>query len=297
MGALAALGAAMTWAVASVLFERYGRSVGGLGLNVIKCVIAAGLMLPTLWVLEGRLWPTTMDTAQTGWLALSGLIGLSIGDTLWFGCLLRVGARRALLFFTLAPPLTALLASLVLSEPFSAMMLLGMFTTLAGVGWVIRERTTTTTGTAEVGVDRIGVALGCGAAVCQAAGSVMTKYAGSGESALSVSLVRLAAACVGLILLVAASGKLHRSFESFRDRKTAIGLTTATFIGTYLGIWLMNAGFLNTYVGVASTLNATSPIFALPLAFAVGERLSTRSVVGAFIAVGGVAMLFLASGG
>ena len=294
---MAALGAAMTWAVASMLFERYGRSVGGLGLNLIKCVIAAGMMLPTLVILEGRLWPTTMDAATTGWLALSGIIGLSIGDTLWFGCLLRLGTRRALLLFTLAPPMTAFLATVVLGEPFSPMMLVGMCTTLAGVGWVIRERTTPLGGGVDVGVDRVGVLLGCGAAVCQAVGSVMTKFAGPGESALSVSLVRLVAGCVGLILVIGLSGKLTRAFESFKDRSAALGLTAATFLGTYLGIWLMNTGFLHTYVGVASTLNATSPIFALPLAFAVGEELSARSVIGAFIAVGGVAMLFLASGG
>jgi drug/metabolite transporter (DMT)-like permease len=254
-------------------------------------------MLPTLFILEGRLWPTTMDASTTGWLALSGIIGLSIGDTLWFSCLLRVGAQRALLLFTLAPPLTAILATVVLGERFSPMMVIGMCTTLGGVGWVIRERTLTSTGAVRAGVDRSGVLFGCGAAACQAIGSVLTKYAGPGESALSVSIVRLVAGCIGLILVVAASGKLHRAFDSFRDRSTATGLTLATLIGTYLGIWLINAGLLHTYVGVAATLNATSPIFALPLAFIVGEQVSTRSVVGAFIAVGGVAMLFLTSVG
>lgn len=296
MGALAALGAAIMWAVASLLFERHGRAVGGLALNLIKCVVASAFMLPTLVLLEGRWWPTSMSAETVGWLGLSGLVGLSVGDTFWFGCLLRLGARRALLLFTLAPPLTAILASLFLDEPFTGMMAVGMCTTLAGVGWVIRERTVSPTGEISSGIDRVGIAFGCAAAVCQAVGAVLTKYAGTDESALSVSLVRLAAGCVGLIVVVAASGKLKRAIQPFKVKSTAIGLTAATFLGTYLGIWLMNAGFLNTYVGVASTLNATSPIFALPLAILVGERLSARSVVGAFIAVAGVSLLFLSSG-
>ncbi len=296
MGALAALGAAMTWAVASLLFEKHGRQVGGLVLNLIKCVIAASLMLPTLMMLEGRAWPTSMSSETLGWLGLSGVVGLSIGDTFWFGCLLRLGARRALLLFTLAPPLTAILAALILDEPFTGMMVVGMCTTLAGVGWVIRERTVGPAGELAQKVDRVGVAFGCVAALCQAVGAVLTKFAGTDESALSVSLVRLVAGSVGLIIVVAASGRLKKAFLPFKAKSSAIGLTAATFLGTYLGIWLMNAGFLNTYVGVASTLNATSPIFALPLAFLVGEKLTQRSVVGAFIAVAGVAMLFFSSG-
>ncbi|MFT6396077.1 MAG: drug/metabolite transporter (DMT)-like permease [Bradymonadia bacterium] len=296
MGALAALGAAMTWAVASMLFERHGREVGGLALNLIKCVLAAGLMLPTLMLLEGRAWPTSMSAQTLGWLGLSGLVGLSVGDTFWFGCLLRLGARRALLLFTLAPPLTAILARILLDEPFTGMMIVGMCTTLAGVGWVIQEQTVGPAGELAPRIDRVGVAFGCVAALCQAIGAVLTKYAGTDESALSVSLVRLVAGSVGLIIVVAASGRLKRAVLPFREKRTAIGLIAATFLGTYLGIWLMNAGFLNTYVGVASTLNATSPIFALPLAFLVGEKLTRRSVVGAFIAVAGVSLLFFSSG-
>lgn len=296
MGALAALGAALTWACASFLFERFGRSAGGLALNLVKCVVAAALMFPTLLLLEGRIWPTTMDAATTGWLGLSGIVGLSIGDTLWFGCLLRLGARRALLLFTLAPPITAALAHTVLGEPFTATMILGMIITLTGVAWVIGERASASGG-ASAGVDTVGVLLGCGAAVCQAVGSVLTKYAGTGESALSVSLVRLTVGALGLLIVVGLSGRLNKAVAPLRERRTATALIAATFLGTYVGIWLMNAGFLATYVGVASTLNATSPIFALPLAVLVGERVSPRAAIGAVIAVAGVAVLFLVGGG
>lgn len=296
MGAIAALAAALTWAFASLLFERHGRSAGGLTLNLIKCVIAAALMFPTLLLLEGRIWPSTMDAATVRWLGLSGLVGLSVGDTFWFGCLLRLGARRALLLFTLAPPMTALLAHVVLGEPFTPMMCVGMAITLAGVAWVIRERDTVGA-VASKGVDGVGVALGCAAAVCQAIGSVLTKYAGTGESALAVSLVRLSVGALGLVVVVGLFGRLRAAAKPFRDRRTATALVGATILGTYLGIWLMNAGFLATYVGVAATLNATSPIFALPLVALAGERVSARATVGAFIAVAGVAVLFLFGAG
>lgn len=295
MGELAALGAAMCWSVASLLFERFGRSAGGLALNLIKCTFALALMLPTLALLEGRWWPTTMSGSDAAILGASGLVGLSVGDTLWFGCLMRLGARRALLLFTVAPVLTAFFGSLLLGEPFTAQMLAGMVVTLAGVTWVIRERVE---GGSGGGVDVVGVLLGVGSAVCQAIGTVLTKLAGEGFPALDVSIVRLAAGTLGLLVIAAATGRLARTAAPFATRRSGLAVLAATFLGTYLGVWLMNAGFLLTWVGVASTMNAMSPIFVLPLAaLFLGERVSARSALGAVIAVCGVAILFVAAGG
>ena len=68
----------------------------------------------------------------------------------------------------------------------------------------------------------------------------------------------------------------------------------ATFLGTYCGVWLMNYGLRNLPVGVASTLNSTSPIFILPLsALVLGEKVSPRAIFGAIIAVAGIAVLAL----
>ena len=108
---------------------------------------------------------------------------------------------------------------------------------------------------------------------------------------------RLSVGALGLVVVVGLFGRLRAATKPFRDRRTATALVGATFLGTYLGIWLMNAGFLATYVGVAATLNATSPIFALPLVALAGERVSARATIGAFIAVAGVALLFLFGAG
>lgn len=296
MGEIAALAAALCWAAGSLLFERFGRSIGGLALNLIKCVVALGMMVPTLLVLRGHLWPPDMDARTLGVLSLSGLVGLSIGDTFWFGCLLRLGARRALLLFTIAPILTAMLGALLLGEPFTAPMGAGMLVTLAGITWVIRERTEGGDGT--IGPDGVGIAFGVAAAACQAIGSVLTKLVGEGYPALDVSVVRLMAGTLGLLAVMGATRRLSRVLLVFEDRRSAWALVAATFLGTYLGVWLMNAGLLLTWVGVAATLNATSPIFVLPLAaLLLGERISARSIAGAVVAVAGVALLFVSAGG
>ena len=49
-----------------------------------------------------------------------------------------------------------------------------------------------------------------------------------------------------------------------------------------------------TPVGIASTLVNLTPIFLIPISYAVfGERITRRAVVGTLIAVSGTALLFL----
>lgn len=302
MGELAALGSALVWAGASILFAKLGEKVSGLSMNLLKCAISLAFFLPALLLLEGVLWPAGVTGAGLSLLAISGVIGLSIGDTAYFGSLIRLGPRKALLLTTLVPPVTATLGWAFLDEPMTLGMLAGMGLTLAGVTWVVQERAGSSDGAgAPQKLDWIGLGLGVIAAVSQATGSYLTKAApidteamamGGAAEALAVSIVRLTFGVAGLAIVIAAMGRSRELLVPFASRRDTVYLMTATFLGTFLGIWLMNYGFLNAYIGVAATLNSTSPIFVLPLAVIfLDDKLTARSVVGALIAVGGIAVL------
>lgn len=133
MGEIAALSASAVWAMASIIFSRLGKTVSALALNWLKCAIALGLMFAVLFILDGRLWPHSLSLEETALLAASGLVGLAVGDTAFFGALNRLGARRTLLFAALAPPMTALMAVPVLGEPLGAPLVVGMALTMGGV--------------------------------------------------------------------------------------------------------------------------------------------------------------------
>ncbi len=311
MGELAALSASAVWATASLIFARLGRSVGPLVMNALKCVIAVLLMFIALLVLDGRLWPSELGLFETGVLAVSGVIGLTIGDTAYFNALNRLGARRTLLLSALTPPMTALLAIPVLAEPVTVELVAGMVLTLSGVVWVILERHTDSPTAADTSsseassppdapgpglsrAEKIGLAFGVGAALCQALGNVLTKLGGAEISALEISIVRLAFGIAGLGVVLGVLGRLGQTADPLKNRRTFAMLFAATFLGTFLGIWLMNAGLRYTYTGIAATLSSTSPIFILPLAYFIDkEKLTARSIIGAGVAVVGVAILFL----
>ena len=70
-------------------------------------------------------------------------------------------------------------------------------------------------------------------------------------------------------------------------------LLIAAVIGAFLGTWLSIIALKYTHAAVAATLNSTSPLFILPLAvLMLKERISSREILGALIAVSGVGIYF-----
>ncbi len=305
LGEIASLAAAALWAGASIIFARLGRDdVSPLAMNLLKCVIAFGLLVLTLLVLEGRVWPYQLSLENTLILAASGAAGLTIGDTAFFGSLTRIGSRRALLLRALAPPTTAVLAVPVLGEPLTLKMAMGMALTIGGVIWVILERnpanedddaeSEATSGGRFARHEIVGLGLGIAAALLEAVGSVLAKLGGGDIPALDLSIVRLAFGILGLGMIVGGMSRIREVVQPMRTPRKAWLIVVATFLGTYLGIWLSMTGIRYTYTGIATTLASTSPVWVLPLAHVFeDDTVSTRAVVGACIAVVGIGILFV----
>ncbi|WP_448600352.1 EamA family transporter, partial [Thermoleptolyngbya sp.] len=272
-GEIAALAAALIWAIASVAFTKLGQRLSPMALNVSKGLISIGLIGLTL-VWRGSGLPAASGPA-VGLLLLSGAIGIGLGDTAYFEALNRLGARRGLLMESLAPPLTALLALLFLQERLSGVAWLGIGLTVAGVAWVIVERSP------DLAIAHYrpvqGVGFGLIAALGQASGAVLSRAALSTTdlSPLWGTLIRLVAGLLVLLLWLvckprrwASVGKEMGQLRSPRF----LGIVAATaFASTFLGIWLQQTALKFAPAGIAQSLLATSPLFVIPIAVALGD--------------------------
>jgi drug/metabolite transporter (DMT)-like permease len=288
-GETAALVAALAWAVASVIWARAGRSIHPIDLNLFKGVIGSFLLLATL-AFQGSLF-VSVELRAVLLLGVSGAVGIGLGDTAYFEAINCLGARRALLLMMLAPPLAGLTAWAFLGERLGADAWGGIALTILGVGWVITERYAAADGRPS----RLlrGVGMGFLAAVAQVAGAVLSRaaFTQTAVTPLMSALLRMAAACLILVVWVLVSRSRGR--RTIERSRRVWGITTlAAVIGTYVGISLQQFAFKYTDTGVAQTLLSTSPLFILPIAVWMGERVSLRAAAGVVIALLGIAMLF-----
>lgn len=292
LGELAALGTAVCWALGSLAFTRAGRRIGSLPLNVIRLAIA--LVFATLagWAIHGRPLPTDATAEQWWWLGLSGFVGYFLGDLCQFRAFIEIGPRLTLLIMALAPPLTALIDLLVLGQRLTPLAALGMAITLAGVSWVLSERTSSTA-TPGAPPRLRGVLLGLGGALGQAVGFVLSQRGVIGYDPLAGAQIRMVCGLVCFLGLVVAAGALPRLRAGLRDRGALGYATLGALLGPFLGVSLALFALQRTSAGVAASLLSTSPIFIIPLARLLdGERAGLRGLLGALVAVAGVVLLF-----
>lgn len=301
-GLVAATTASFFWAISVVLYRRVGRIMPPVMLNMSKGLFAVAILTVVIgmdWFVLGNK-PWEMPIGLLGLMALSGLIGIGVGDTLFFAGLNRMGARRMLLLFTINPVITVAAAWLLMDEQLIWQQLIGIALTCGGVTWVIAERNA---GKADGHVDLLGVVFGIGAASCQATGILISRYVfENGEMTEPASAwLRLGAGALILVLclpldkLLKNSGGEHYHHPDDPSKLQArVMFFVALLLGTVGGIWLMQIAIKQSgQIGVATTLLSTSPLFVLPIVAMLGERISKRAVIGALITIIGIAMLLL----
>jgi len=294
LGELAATGTAFCWAGGSILFSIAGRRIGSYNVNKLRIPIAAIFLSTALLLSYGSLFPTGGNTHALLFLGLSGIVGLSIGDTFYFRCLVILGPRRGSLMMTLSPVMTALIAFVVLGERLSLTAIAGMAVTLVGVGWVTTEKQDGGMDYRE-GSKAFGVLMGVGGAFGQALGLVLAKH-GMGETfnPLSATLIRMLFATAAIWVVAACRREIVSTLKGLTDIKCLMTLSGAAFLGPTVGVWLSLVSVKFTQAGIAATLMSIFPVVVIPLTMIIHkERPSYRSVLGAIIAVAGVALLFI----
>jgi len=290
IGELAALGAALCWAAASLL---YGQTkLSAWGLNLVKNILAAGVLLLQLLFLadwqQGIVFRAGSATWQ--WLALSGVIGIVIGDTLYFRSLQVLGPRKALILSTTAPLFAAVFGALFLNEVLTPVMLTGVLMTTGGVTYVVADRKSAHESPGLFpGSTALGVSCAIGAAVCQAAGGVCSRIGMQGCGSVEGAWIRLTVSAVAVGLIVAWQGQLRDVWQKVKDRELLRRLVPAVLMGTWLGIWLCQVAYKETSVSVATTLLATTPLFVIPLLRVFQQqKITARAVIGTVVATLGV---------
>ncbi len=170
-----------------------------------------------------------------------------------------------------------------------------MTITLSGISVVILERSKSSESIFKT--NKLGILYGVLGALGQASGLVLAKFAFEAGSinGFVATFVRLLAAVVIIFPLALLFRRYKNPIKVYtKDTKALWATLVGTILGPVLGITGSLIAIANAQIGIASTLMSTMPIIMLPIVrYYYKEKLGWRAIVGALIAVVGVAILFL----
>jgi len=291
---LAALATSLFFSFASIFFTLAGRRVGSMVVNRTRLVVAVVLLSVTHWVMFGIPLPLHAEIERWLWLGLSGIVGLVLGDIFLFQAFVSIGPRLSMLMMSLAPVIAAIQAWIFLGETISLGQMAGILITLGGITWVVMERNGNNN---QKNRDYArGILYGLGGALGQASGLVLAKNGLFGAfSPISGNIIRMITAAVVLWMMTFIQREAGKTVRTLAEDRRGVGFTIAGAIaGPVLGVSFSLLAVQRTEVGVASTLMALPPLFLLPLSYVIfKERFGWGAVAGTFLAVFGVAILFL----
>ena len=292
LGEITALLTACCWSCSSYIFTAAANRIGSVQINIDRMLLAVIILFTTI-TLAGI--SIDLSKNQIINLAVSGIIGLVIGDTFLFKAFTMIGTRLSMLLMSLTPAMSAILAYFFLGERIALLGIAGMVITLVGIILVVFDKKED--GTSSHAGKGLGIFYGILGALGQAIGMIFAKLAfeESDINGFLATFIRLFAAAILILPVSILLRRYKNPITLYRADTKGLALTLGgTFFGPFLGITLSLVAISNTSVGIASTLMATVPVLMLPIGkFVFKDHINLKAIIGALIAVAGVAILFL----
>src|SRR5437867_12074794 len=289
LGAVCAAGSALSWAVTGLLVRSLAPAFNSVTLNAVRSTLGGGLIL--VWVLAtgGLAGLTAMSGKAFMLLAVSGLVAVGLGDTVFFESTRDLGLARAMTVSMSYPLISALLAAVFLDERLTPQRLAGSVVTLGGIVLTVARAKAPSAAVPERFWRGVGSATL--ASVAWAVSVILLKPSLDEVDAIQAQAVRLPVAAALLWVTPWAWGAgtpLRRHGSDAAWRFLALGGLTA------ISSIMFVAGIRHAGVAVATVLSSTAPMFAIPLGLAfLGERVAAAAIVGTIVTVIGIAVLQL----
>jgi drug/metabolite transporter (DMT)-like permease len=288
MGEAASFLASLCWAISVCVFRRHGKGWPAHRLNLFKNTVAVVGLGGSL-----VLFPAPFPSEFWMWrdLIFSGLIGIVVGDTAAFVVLEAWGAQVASSSFCLSPPFTALISWLILGESLSLREWTGLVITVGSiVGVVTWGSRSQKSKEGRVSYSLFVVLLCC--LLCplsQAIGSVWAKRALTHVDPLMAAFIRMLFAAIALALL---GKRIKKVFWGNLKDPSVKAIFWSSFLGAFVGVYLMTLGLSLTKAGIAGTLSAMYPLWVIPISHGYLKEKVTKMEIGFTVtAIAGVVLM------
>ena len=289
VGEIASLLTAVCWTLSAIYFERAGRRVGSLSVNIIRIFLGVVFLGLTTLITRGMFFPLDASAYNWLWLGISGIVGFFFGDLFLFKSYTIIGSRTSQLVMSLAPMITAVIGWFFLQEILSIKSILGIVVSVSGIMIAVAGKKL------KLNVPLRGFLYALGGAIGQAVGLILSKKGMGDYDAVAATQIRAIFGFAAFTILVTFMRRWRRVFVVSADLTSMKSITVGTIFGPFIGVSISLYAVQHTETGIASALMALTPIFIIiPSAIMFKEKITAQQVVGAVISIIGASIFFIA---
>ena len=286
LGIVLGLTSAFIWATTSLAVKAQADRINPLSFNAFRMCIGAIFTLALLPFFGDAHALTQMSTGAVILLSLSSVIGIAVGDALYFWSMTKIGAARALPISGTYPLFTWAIAVPLLGEQITVSAMVGTALVIFGVYLLAPGNGSTIS--VDARTQRLATFAAIAAAALWAVATTMLKI-GMQESShvIVVNAIRLPVAAIAGALVAQWQG--GAAMWNGYNRKNLPQLIALAMYSTGIGmiVWTLTVDYAGA--ARAALLNTTAPLIGAPLAVIfLHERVTPKVAVGTLLAVWGV---------
>ena len=294
IGELAALGAAISWTVSALFYRKALEEASPISANIIRLTLTGSILLLLLVFLGKLTVLTTLPLELVLLASASGIIGLGLGDTLYFMSLKWIGVARAVPLTCIYPLFSVLWAVFLVGERITLAVVLGAVVIVLGILFLGQDSQANTTYTRKALIVGMVIALATAAvwSVSITMMDVAVKESPDIDHALIINTIRVITIAA---VLLASSPIIDKKLGFLKVRKrTVVALIAGGIAALGVGWFFLSYSFTVTSQARAVPISSTTPLFStLAGILLLREKVTAHNVFGSIMVVVGIFLLFL----
>ncbi|MHA2043728.1 MAG: DMT family transporter [Candidatus Thorarchaeota archaeon] len=287
LGVISALLGMLFFGVTNVLYKKMSGDISVMDIMFTRMWVSLPIAYLFAVIASGSL-TFTVPTGSLFPLIFSMILGIVIGDAMYFLSQERIGVSRAFPIAMSYPLLVFFLAAVFLGEPAVPQRVIGAIIIIIGVIMIARAEQDETKIEKRWSEDdiRIGIILAFLVFICWAASDVIFQFGLVGVGVAEANFYRVFAASLILVPIFLMTLRGERTLPTRRVT------TYALLIGIFaLGLSLIAYSFAVKFIGVTVTapIIASGPMLTAPLsAVFLDEDVNRRVAIGTLLTIVGV---------
>ncbi len=291
LGILFAVAATIFFGVTNVIYKRMSNDISVMDITFSRIWVSLPLSY-MFAVMSAGSYQIVIPVDAMFPLALSMILGIVLGDTMYFLSQERIGVTRAFPISMSYPLMVYLLTAYFLGEPVIIQRILGAIVVVVGVGLVARASQKESLESISRWSDRdrnVGLVLAFLTLISWALSDAIFQFGLINVGAAEANFFRMLFASIVLVPFFLVSIKRGRSLP---DRRVLAFASLTGLVG--IGLSLIAYSYAVKFVGatITAVIIASAPVFTAPLsAMFLGEDVNKRVIVGTIMTILGVILV------